>query len=70
MKANSSQMIESLGVNGELVNNVQVLDHIAEFFEGEHAVVVSITLDDGAVNKLLKLYISEVGTHHHFKYSE
>ena len=44
--------------------------YIAEFFEGEHAVVVSVSLNDGAVNELLKLHISEVSTHHHFKYSE
>lgn len=60
----------SFAVNGQLVDNVEVLDHITELLEREHTIVVSITLNNGTVDQLLKLYVSKVSTHHHFKYSE
>lgn len=64
------ETLPSLGVNGELINNVKVFDHIAEFIEGQHAIVVGVTLDDSAVYQLLQLHVGEVGTHHHFQHGE
>ena len=37
-------------LNGELINNIEILDHIGKLFKANFAVEVLVRLDDGAVN--------------------
>ena len=43
------------------------VSYLAEFGEGDLAVEIFISLDDGAVDELLQLHIVQVVTHHHFQ---
>ena len=65
-----SYQVVSLVVDGELLNNIEVTDHNAEFIKGDLSIEVSIGLDDSAVDKLLELHIVEVSTNHHLKHFE
>ena len=60
-------LARSLVRDGQLVDDIEVLDHIAELSEGYLAVKVLIGLHDGAINELLELSIVQVVTHHHLE---
>ena len=60
----------SLVVDGQLVDNVKVLNHVAEFFEGDLAIKVLVSLNDCPVHELLQLHIVQVSSNHHLKHSE
>ena len=60
-------LARSLVRDGQLVDDIEVLDHIAELSEGYFAVKVLIGLHDGAINELLELSIVQVVTHHHLE---
>ena len=54
-------------VNGELINNVKILDHLCELLETNLSIMILISLNDSSVNQLLKLNIVKVGANHHFE---
>ena len=54
-------------VNGELINNVKILDHLCELLETNLSIMILISLNDSSVNQLLKLNIVKVGAYHHFE---
>ena len=60
----------SLAVNGQLVNNVEMLGDIDEFSEGDFSVQILVGLDNGSVDQLLQLHIVEVIADHHLEYRE
>ena len=57
----------SLVSDSEFVNDVQVANHHAELFEGNLAIVVSVCLDNGAINQLLQLGVVQIGAYHHLE---
>ena len=60
----------SLVVDREFVDDIEVLDHDAEFIEGDLAIEVSVGLHNGPVDQLLKLNIIQVVTDHHLEHLE
>ena len=56
--------------DSELLNNVQIFDHLAELFKRDLAVEVFVCLDDGTVHKLLQLDIVQVVADHHLEHLE
>ena len=54
-------------VNGELIDNIKILDHLSKLLETNLAIVVLVCLNDSSVNQLLKLNIVKIGTDHHFE---
>ncbi len=57
----------SLVVDGELVNDVEVLDHDAEFVKGDLSVEVGIGLHNRPVDQLLQLHVVQVVAYHHLE---
>ena len=54
-------------VNGELINNIEVLDHLGELLETNLSIIILISLNDCSVDQLLKLNVFKVGSDHHFE---
>ena len=54
-------------VNGKLINNIEILDHLCELLETNLSIMILISLNDSSVNQLLKLNIVKVGAYHHFE---
>ena len=49
----------------KFVYDVEVAYHHAKLTEGDLAVKVGVSLDNGAINELLKLHIIQVVSNHH-----
>ena len=64
------QIVSSLVGDGELVDDVKVADHNTELLEGNLAVEIGVSLNDGTVNKLLQLSVVQVVSHHHLEHLE
>ena len=57
-------------VDGQLVDDIKVLDHFGEFLKADLAVHVLVGLDDGAVDQLLQLYVIQVVADHHLEHGK
>ena len=57
-------------VDSELLNDIKVLDHLAELFERYLPIVVLVSLDNCAVHQLLQLHIIKVASNHHLQNSK
>ena len=60
----------SLVLDCELVDDVEVFNHVAEFIEGDLAVEVLVGLDDGTIDQLLQLHVIQVVADHHLEHLE
>ena len=60
----------SLVRDGKFVDNIKILDHVAELRERDLAIKVLVSLDDRAVNELLELSVVEVVANHHLEHLE
>ena len=54
-------------VDGELVDNIKVFNHIGEFVKTDLAVEVFVCLYNGSIDQLLQLHIIQVISNHHFE---
>ena len=57
-------------VDGEFVDDIEVLDHLRELIEGDLSVLVGIGLYYGPINKLLQLDVVQVVADHHLQHLE
>ena len=60
----------SLVADRELVDDVQVADHHAEFAEGDLTVEIGVRLHNGPVDELLQLHVVQVAADHHLEHLE
>ena len=57
-------------VDGQLLNNVQILDHVLELLKRNLAISVLVSLNDCSVHKLLQLHVVQVAANHHLEHLE
>lgn len=62
--------LSSLVVDGEFFDYIKVADHNTELFKRDLSVEVSVSLHNGAIDKLLELDVIEVGADHHLEHLE
>ena len=60
----------SLIADRELVDDVQVAHHHAEFAEGDLTVEIGVRLHNGPVDELLQLHVVQIAADHHLEHLE
>ena len=57
-------------LDGKLLDNIHVLDHVAELLEADLSVHVLVSFNDFAIHQLLQLHIGKIATNHHLQHPE
>jgi hypothetical protein len=63
-------LVSASAVDCELVDDIEVFNHLCEFIEANFSIMILIGLDDSSINKLLQLHVIEVVSNHHLEHGE